>query len=119
MTAERTILDLDPAELARRPGYRPLRPGVDILYLYEDEASGASSALLKYAPGAQVPEHRHEGYEHVYVLAGEQMDERGRYPAGTFVINPPGTSHHVRSPEGCLVLIVWQRAVTFLEPRTR
>jgi anti-sigma factor ChrR (cupin superfamily) len=71
--------------------------------------------LLRYAPGSQVPSHQHEGYEHVYVLSGEQQDERGTYPAGTFVVNPPGTSHRVWSPQGCLVLVVWQRPVRFLE----
>ncbi len=107
------VLHLDPQSLARRPGYQPLRPGVSILYLYQDLTSGASSALLKYEPGAEVPPHRHAGYEHVLVLAGEQIDERGRYSAGMFVINPPGSSHRVWSPEGCLVLIVWQLPVEF------
>jgi anti-sigma factor ChrR (cupin superfamily) len=113
LSIERTILDLDPEALARRSGYEPLRPGIDILYLYKDDASGGSCALLKYQPGAEVPSHLHQGFEHVYVLAGEQRDERGVYPAGTFVINPPGSTHHVRSPNGCLVLIVWQRPVDF------
>jgi anti-sigma factor ChrR (cupin superfamily) len=112
---ERLFLSLDAEDLARRPGYEPLRPGVDILYLYKDEASGASSALLRYAPGAQVPAHVHPGFEHIYVLSGEQCDDRGRYPAGSFVVNPPGSGHRVWSPEGCLVLIVWQRAVAFQE----
>jgi anti-sigma factor ChrR (cupin superfamily) len=110
---ERIVLSLDPEALAQRPGYEPLRPGVDILYLYKDDASGASSALLRYAPGAEVPAHTHQGFEHVYVLAGEQLDDRGRYPAGSFVVNPPGSGHRVWSPGGCLVLIVWQQAVVF------
>ena len=113
MSHGRSVLHLDPESLAQRPGYQPLRPGVDILYLYKDETSGASSALLRYQPGAEVPAHRHAGYEHVLVLAGAQMDERGTYSAGMFVINPPGSSHRVWSPEGCLVLIVWQLAVEF------
>ena len=113
MSIDRTILDLDPEALERRSGYAPLRPGIDILYLYKDDASGGSCALLKYQPGAEVPSHLHQGFEHVYVLAGEQQDEGGVYPAGSFVINPPGSSHHVRSPKGCLVLIVWQHPVAF------
>lgn len=106
-------VNLDPEALARRTGYVPLRPGVDILYLYRDEASGSSCALLKYAPGAEVPEHVHQGFEHVYVLEGEQSDARGTYGKGTFVINTPGTAHRVWSTPGCLVLIVWQKPVTF------
>ena len=113
MNTHRTVLGLDPGALSQLPGYEPLRPGVDVLYLYKDVESGASSALLRYEPGARVPEHRHEGYEHVLVLSGEQRDARGSYSAGTFVINPPGTCHEVSSPEGCLVLIIWQRPVAF------
>lgn len=112
----RTVLDLAPEQLARLPGYEPLRPGVDMLLLYRDEATQASAAVLRYQPGAEVPPHEHGGFEHVIVLDGEQLDERGRYPRGTLVINPPGTSHRVWSPSGCLVLIVWQRPVTFQEP---
>jgi anti-sigma factor ChrR (cupin superfamily) len=117
VSVPRTILDLDPDALAQRTGYEPLRPGVDILYLYRDDASGGSCALLKYQPGAEVPEHVHQGFEHVYVLAGEQSDDRGNYRRGSFVINPPGTAHRVWSKEGCLVLIVWQRPVAFTSTR--
>jgi anti-sigma factor ChrR (cupin superfamily) len=116
VSGERTVLTLDPEVLAKRSGYEPLRPGVDILYLHKDGTTEASSALLRYQPGAEVPAHEHQGYEHVFVLSGEQWDESGRYPAGTLVINRPGTSHRVWSPTGCLVLVVWQRPVAFKQP---
>lgn len=118
MSIPRAVLQLDADSLARQSGYEPLRPGVDILYLYRDDASGGSCALLKYQPGAEVPEHVHQGVEHVYVLAGEQSDDRGTYGQGSFVINPPGTAHRVWSKPGCLVLIVWQRPVSFTRPTT-
>jgi anti-sigma factor ChrR (cupin superfamily) len=60
-----------------------------------------------------VPRHEHAGYEHVFVLAGSQQDARGSYGKGSFVSNPPGTAHEVLSPEGCLVLVIWQRPVVF------
>jgi anti-sigma factor ChrR (cupin superfamily) len=112
-TPTHAVLELEPEALARRSGYEPLRPGVDALWLYREEAAGSSCAILRYQPGAEVPEHEHQGFEHVYVLAGEQSDERGTYRAGSFVINPPGTAHRVWSREGCLVLVVWQRPVAF------
>jgi anti-sigma factor ChrR (cupin superfamily) len=71
--------------------------------------------VLRYLPGAEVPRHVHTGFEHILVLSGAQHDERGRYTAGTFVVNPAGTAHRVWSPEGCLVLIVWERPVRFKE----
>jgi len=110
----RLVLQLLPEALKHRSDFRPMREGVEIAVLYKDEVSGASAALLRYAPGARVPKHAHEGYEHILVLDGSQRDERGEYPAGTFVVNPPGTSHSVESPSGCLVLILWQRPIHFV-----
>jgi anti-sigma factor ChrR (cupin superfamily) len=109
---ERLVIP-DLAALAAHPerlSWRPHRPGVEIHWLYE---SGGGAAFLRYEPGASLPRHRHPGHEHIFVLAGSQEDERGRYGAGALVINPPGSAHSVRSPEGCLVLVVWERAVIF------
>ena len=93
--------------------FAPFRPGVEIHRLYGD-GSGPSAALLRYAPGGSVPLHEHQGFEHVLVLDGSQEDERGRYPAGTLAVNPPGSRHSVRSPEGCVALLVWERPVRLL-----
>jgi anti-sigma factor ChrR (cupin superfamily) len=86
---------------------------VDIHVLHE-APDGARVAVLRYAPGATVPAHRHEGYEYIYVLTGEQSDERGQYSAGSFVVNEPGMTHQVTSRSGCTVLIIWQRPVVFV-----
>ena len=103
-------------ELATRTDltWAPFRPGVERHDLYDCGPEGPASALLRYAPGATVPAHQHAGFEHIYVIAGAQEDENGRYEAGTMVINPPGTRHFVRSPEGCLVLVVWLKPVRFV-----
>jgi anti-sigma factor ChrR (cupin superfamily) len=93
--------------------FEELRPGVDIHVLHESP-DGARVAILRYAAGAEVPPHRHEGYEYIYVLSGEQGDERGTYSAGSFVVNEPGMVHRVTSREGCVVLIMWQRPVVFI-----
>jgi anti-sigma factor ChrR (cupin superfamily) len=93
--------------------WQPLRSGVEICSLCQDADSGGHLALLRYQPGASVPRHHHPGYEQILVLAGEQGDERGTYPAGTLVVNPPGSQHQVTSPQGCVVLIFWQRPVVF------
>jgi anti-sigma factor ChrR (cupin superfamily) len=117
MTALSAPLAVDLAALTAdldRLAWRPLRPGVDIHVLYEVPGGGPAAALLRYAPGAEVPIHEHTGHEHIHVLQGAQHDERGRYVAGTFVVNPPGTRHRVWSPDGCLVLIVWERPVRFV-----
>lgn len=101
--------------LRTRENFLPFRPGVEIARLYQNDATGASAAVLRYAPGASVPEHIHQGYEHVIVLEGEQRDHRGSYPAGTLVVNPPGTRHTVTSPGGCIALLIWQNPVQFVD----
>jgi len=91
--------------------WHPFRPGIEIHRLYQTDAGGPAAALLRYAPGATVPAHDHSGYEHIIVLSGSQQDERGVYPTGTVVINPPGSGHTVLSEAGCIVLIIWEKPV--------
>ena len=107
-----SVWSLLPSDVGALP-FHDLRDGVEIHVLHE-APDGAKVAILRYRPGAEVPAHRHEGYEYIYVLEGEQSDERGSYEAGSFVINEPGVSHRVQSKRGCVVLIIWQRPVVFL-----
>jgi anti-sigma factor ChrR (cupin superfamily) len=95
----------------RRATFAPFREGVEICPIL----TGAPAvALLRYAPGSGVPAHRHTGLETILVLEGAQSDERGRYPEGSLVLNPEGSTHRVWSDEGCVVLIQWERPVEFL-----
>ena len=66
----------------------PIRAGIEIHRIYGDGIAGPAAAVLRYRPGAGVPWHEHEGFEHVVVLEGSQEDERGSYPAGTLAIKP-------------------------------
>ncbi|GFE63881.1 cupin domain-containing protein [Litoreibacter roseus] len=109
MTEPLTITDL-PNRLADLP-FEPFRDGVDIHYMKQ---GSPEVALLRYAPGARVPTHRHTGLESILVLEGEQTDERGTYRAGTFILNSEGSSHSVWSETGCVVLIQWERPVEIL-----
>lgn len=93
--------------------WQPFRAGVDILPLYRNEQTECFCALLRYQANAVIPEHEHIGVEHLLILQGSQQDERGSYPAGTLLINPPATSHSVQSPEGCMVLAIWEKPVRF------
>lgn len=90
----------------------PFRDGVEICEICSGEPA---VALLKYHPGATVPRHMHTGLETILVLEGSQSDEKGRYRAGTMVLNPEGSIHSVWSDEGCVVLIQWERPVKILE----
>jgi anti-sigma factor ChrR (cupin superfamily) len=106
------LWSLKPTDIATL-AFQELRPGVEIHVLHESP-DGARAAILRYAPGAEVPAHRHAGCEYIYVLEGEQSDERGSYGAGSFVVNEPGTTHQVKSRAGCTVLILWQKPVVFV-----
>ncbi len=91
--------------------WQPFYAGVEIFWLYSSGEGSASAALLRYLPGAQVPQHRHVGFEHIIVLSGAQADHHGEYPAGTLLINAPGSDHAVSSQNGCVVLAIWEKPV--------
>jgi predicted ChrR family anti-sigma factor len=94
--------------------WRPLRAGVDVAMLYGGGNDDPAAALLRYAPGAQVPLHEHRGYEHILILRGSQSDEHGEYGPGELIISPPGTRHSVTSKDGCLALAIWETPVKFV-----
>ena len=91
--------------------WKPFRPGVEIARIYNTPDGGPSAAFLKYQPGASVPMHMHGGYEHIFILKGSQLDRSGEHFSGSVIINPPGSSHNVISPNGCIVLIIWDEPV--------
>jgi anti-sigma factor ChrR (cupin superfamily) len=94
--------------------FAPFRPGVEICILRDGGEDGQTAALLRYQPGASVPRHRHRGLETIIVIEGEQSDENGAYRAGDVILNETGSIHTVRSDEGCVVLILWERPVEIL-----
>ena len=82
-------------------------PGVERMMLDRigDEVARATS-LVRYAANSKFPRHHHGGGEEIYVLEGEFADEHGRYPAGTYVRNPVGTSHAPNvGPLGCVIFV--------------
>lgn len=64
-----------------------------------------ATSLVRYAPGARFPAHRHPGGEEILVLAGTFSDEHGDYPAGWYLRNPPGSMHRPHSGPGALILV--------------
>lgn len=94
--------------------WEPMCPGVEICRLFTDERGTTKMALLRYAPGATVEEHLHLGMEYIQILSGSQQDARGTYTAGSLLVSPPGSRHSVVSPEGCVVLAIWECPVQFL-----
>lgn len=94
--------------------WQPFTDEIDIYRLYGDNKMGAAAALLRYQPGASVALHKHTGYEHIFILSGSQTDDNGEHQAGTLVINPPNSKHSVVSKDGCIVLVIWEKAISAL-----
>jgi len=78
------------------------------LYRVGGEKARATS-LVRYAPGSHFSAHQHPGGEEFLVLEGVFEDERGRYPAGSYIRNPPGSAHAPRSGKGCMIFVRLQQ----------
>jgi len=73
-----------------------------------DEVAHATS-IVCYAPHSHFAPHTHGGGEEFLVLDGVFQDEHGDYPAGTYVRNPPTSSHTPGSEPGCTIFVkLWQ-----------
>ena len=80
--------------------------GVKRKLLEREEAErGRATSIVEYKPGASFNTHSHPLGEEILVLSGVFSDEYGDYPAGTYLRNPPGSSHAPFSKEGCVLLV--------------
>ena len=78
--------------------------GVDMKLLMEDKETGLSTALVRFAPGATLPDHEHVELEQTFVLEGSLEDHEGAATVGNYVWRPAGSRHDARAPNGCLAL---------------
>ncbi|WP_027672474.1 cupin domain-containing protein [Rheinheimera baltica] len=94
-------------------------PGVSRMMLDRAGAEVArATSIVRYAPGSGYSAHTHDGGEEILVLDGVFSDEHGDYPTGTYLRNPPGTSHKPFSANGCTLLVkLWQFAVSDTEQK--
>jgi hypothetical protein len=73
-----------------------------------DEVARATS-IVRYAPGSHFSPHVHDGGEEFLVLEGVFQDEHGDFPTGSYIRNPPTSSHTPGSDPGCVILVkLWQ-----------
>ena len=73
-----------------------------------DEVARATT-IVRYAPESQFSPHVHTGGEEFLVLDGVFQDEHGDFPVGTYVRNPPESSHTPGSAPGCVIFVkLWQ-----------
>lgn len=105
---------LDPEQLLTKCNWQPLRPGVNISYLYKTGGGGPSAAFLHYAAGASVPPHMHADFEHILILHGSQHDGTALHTKGALLVSKPGSQHQIKSEEGCIALAIWVKPVVFV-----
>lgn len=84
--------------------------GIDMKILLKDETTGLMTCLFRWAPGSELPMHRHVNIEQSYILSGSLEDDEGVCTTGNFVWRPKGSEHVARAPNGCLLIAM------FLEP---
>ena len=73
-----------------------------------DEVARATT-IVRYAPGSHFSPHVHTGGEEFIVLEGVFQDEHGDFPVGSYVRNPPQSSHKPGSDDGCVIFVkLWQ-----------
>jgi len=71
----------------------------------EEAESGHTTSIVRYDAGSRFSTHPHPMGEEIFVLEGIFSDEHGDYPAGTYIRNPPGSSHAPFSEQGCVIFV--------------
>ncbi len=82
-------------------------PGCEAKTLLFDRETGLVTALMKFAPGAVLPDHEHVNIEQTYVLEGSLVDKEGPAKgivckAGEFIWREANSRHVAWCPEGGL-----------------
>lgn len=88
------------------PWVESQQPGVERRMIERDGGEVArATTLVRYAASTSYQPHLHEGGEEFLVLEGIFSDEMGDYPSGTYVRNPPGSTHAPRTKDGCTIFV--------------
>jgi anti-sigma factor ChrR (cupin superfamily) len=95
-------------------------PGCEAKTLLFDRRTGLVTALMRFEPGAVLPDHEHVGIEQTYVLEGHLVDKEGpakgiEAKAGEFVWREAGSRHVAWCPQGGLMLAIFQVPNKFFE----
>jgi len=105
---EQKVVDTGDAEFAP-----PDASGVSVLPLHD--VTTEVVRLERWAPGAERGPETYSAGQEIFVLDGVWEDEHGRYPAGTWLRNPPGHASAEHSAEGCLLYVKTGHLASMLE----
>jgi anti-sigma factor ChrR (cupin superfamily) len=95
-------------------------PGCEAKTLLFDKETGLVTVLMRFEPGAVLPDHEHVKIEQTYVLEGKLVDKEGpdaglTVEKGEFVWRDAGSRHVAWCPEGGLTLAIFQVPNKFFE----
>ena len=76
--------------------------------LLVDKETGLLTALMRMAPGAELPDYEHMLIEQTYVLEGHLVCTEGECKEGDYVSRLAGSRHMAWSPDGGLFLAMFQ-----------
>jgi anti-sigma factor ChrR (cupin superfamily) len=105
---------------AAMPWQKTRFAGCEFKPLMVDPTSGLATLLFRMAPGAVLPDHEHVLIEQTYMIEGRLVDKEGPEAGlavgpGDFVWRPAGSRHSAWTPEGGLMLAVFQVPNKFFE----
>lgn len=64
-----------------------------------------ATSIVRYDSDKAFPYHEHAMGEEYLVIDGVFSDNDGDFPSGTYVRNPPGSSHAPHSRDGCIIFV--------------
>jgi anti-sigma factor ChrR (cupin superfamily) len=79
--------------------------GIEQKVLYEDERFPDVTRLERWAPGAAPGPRKYPGGAELFVIEGAFEDAVGRYPGGTWLRLPVGSTLDARSENGCVAYV--------------
>ncbi len=100
--SQRVVVSTADMAWQESPSPNVLRKRLDLIGPVE---AGRVTSVVQYRPGSRFPSHPHPDGEEILVMSGVFSDEHGRYPPGSYLLNPEGYSHAPFSEEGCVLFV--------------
>ena len=97
--------------------WQEFQPGITFKVLWQDSSTKRRAQMTRFAPGAQLPLHRHVGDELIFILEGANADESGVVTAGNMNYRPNGCVHTISTANGATVLAIITGGVEPLSQR--
>jgi anti-sigma factor ChrR (cupin superfamily) len=98
---------LPPPQPPAEPDWEEAAPGLTYKVLAADAEKNRVSLLVRLAPGAHYPPHRHGGVEELYLLQGELwIDDKKLYPGDYNRAEAGSADERVWSETGCSCVLL-------------